>query len=70
MKLCDRKNYSHCVLETIPRNADFRTDFYLNFLSEFIAEKVLDKLNHESLQKLSEFAITHAYNGAGNTSVI
>ena len=63
-------NYSHRVLEMIPSNANFRTYFHLNFLSPYIAKKVLDKLNNESSQNLLEFAITHANDNSGNTAVV
>jgi hypothetical protein len=62
--------YSHRVLEMVPDNVNFHSSYHLDFLSNSIAEKVVAKLNEDSLRKISEFAIAHSNDDTGNTSVI
>ncbi|KAL4102559.1 hypothetical protein PRIC1_006304 [Phytophthora ramorum] len=45
-------NYSHRILEMVPSREDFRAEFYLDFLSKFIAEIIVLKVSEESLQKV------------------
>ncbi|KAG1708622.1 hypothetical protein DVH05_022249 [Phytophthora capsici] len=66
------KDYSHCVLEMVPTQADFRTNFYLDFVSMHIAEAVIDKIHGDtgSLARVSEFAVVHDVDDSGSTAVI
>ncbi|KAL8003109.1 hypothetical protein Plhal703r1_c13g0065331 [Plasmopara halstedii] len=63
-------NYSHRVLAMVPRRVDFRAQFHLDFLSKYIAEKIVAKVDEDSLQKVSEFAVAHANDDSGSTSVV
>jgi hypothetical protein len=63
-------NYSHRVLEMVPRRLDFRAQFHLDFLSGYIAETVVAKVEEESLQRVSEFAIAHDSDDSGDTSTL
>ncbi|POM72878.1 Crinkler (CRN) family protein, partial [Phytophthora palmivora] len=64
------EDYSHRVLEMVPTRDDFRADYHLDFLSKHIAELVVAKVHGESLDKISEFAITHDNDDSGSTSVV
>ncbi|ETO81914.1 hypothetical protein F444_03879 [Phytophthora nicotianae P1976] len=63
-------NYSHRVLQMVPSKTDFRTKFYFDFLSNHIAETIIDQLDQEILQKVSEFAVAHDGDDSGSTSVL
>ena len=63
------KKYSHRILEMVPTSENFRTTFHLDFLSKHIAEEIVAKVGKDSLQKISEFAIAHANDDSGSTSV-
>ncbi|KAF4137423.1 hypothetical protein GN958_ATG13397 [Phytophthora infestans] len=64
------KDYSHCVLEMVPTQADFLANFYLDFVSMHIAEAVIDKVHGDSLARVSEFAVVHDVDDSGSTAVI
>ncbi|KAG3132439.1 hypothetical protein C6341_g22905, partial [Phytophthora cactorum] len=64
------KDYSHCVLEMVPTQADFRANFYLDFVSMHIAEAVIDKVHGDSLARVSEFAVVHDVDDSGSTAVV
>ncbi|POM67835.1 Crinkler (CRN) family protein, partial [Phytophthora palmivora] len=64
------ENYSDRVLKMVPTRTDFRADYHLDFLSKHIAELVVGKVHGESLDKISEFAITHDNDDSGITSVV
>lgn len=63
-------NYSHRVLAMVPSERDLRAEFYLEFLSNYIAEEIVAKVDEDSLQRVSEFAIAHANDDSGSTSVV
>ncbi|KAF1780644.1 hypothetical protein GQ600_1280 [Phytophthora cactorum] len=62
-------NYSHRVLEMVPSLENFRAKFHLDFLSKYIAEQIVSRVTEDSIQKVSEFAIAHADDDSGCTSV-
>ncbi|ETP50913.1 hypothetical protein F442_03873 [Phytophthora nicotianae P10297] len=64
------KDYSHCVLEMVPTQADFRANFYLDFMSMHIAEAVIDKVHGDSLARVLEFAVVHEVDDSGSTAVV
>ncbi|KAG1697169.1 hypothetical protein DVH05_017554 [Phytophthora capsici] len=64
------QNYSHRVLQMVPSEKDLRVDFYLDFLSSHIAETIIDQVDQESIQKVSEFAVAHDGDDSGSTSVL
>jgi hypothetical protein len=45
------ENYSHLILST------FQADFHLDFLSKYIAEEVIAKMETDSLETLSAFLV-------------
>jgi len=63
-------NYSHRVLKMVPTLEIFRAKFHLDFLSKYIAEQIVSRVTEESIQKVSEFAIAHADDDSGSTSVV
>ncbi|KAG2764321.1 hypothetical protein PC129_g21485 [Phytophthora cactorum] len=64
------KNYSHRVLQMVPREKDLRVNFYLDFLSNHIAETIIDQADQERIQKVSEFAVVHDGDDSGSASVL
>jgi hypothetical protein len=54
--VCD-ENYSHQILEMVPDRSTFQTDFHLDFLSKYIAEEVIAKMETDSLETLSAFLV-------------
>jgi Crinkler effector protein N-terminal domain len=62
--------YSHRVLEMVPSREDFRAAYYLDFLSKDIAEKVVNQIKDDSLQRLSEFAIAQSNDDSGSSSAL
>ncbi|EGZ27014.1 hypothetical protein PHYSODRAFT_553734 [Phytophthora sojae] len=63
-------NYSHCVLQMIPTQDNYRANFHLDFLSMHVADAIIDKVHGESLARVSEFAILHDADDSGSTAVI
>ncbi|KAF4034770.1 hypothetical protein GN244_ATG13221 [Phytophthora infestans] len=52
------KDYSHCVLEMFPTQADFRAHF------------VIGKVHGESLGRVSEYAVVHDVDDSGSMAVV
>jgi hypothetical protein len=63
----NEKNFSHRVLKMVPDETNFKLNYYLDFLSPYIAEKVVSLVESKSIHALSEFAIL---NESESTSVI
>ncbi|GMF27500.1 unnamed protein product [Phytophthora lilii] len=63
-------DYSNCVLQMVPTQADYCGKFYLDFVSMHIAEKIIDKVHGDSLNKVSEFAVVHDVDHSGSTAVV
>ncbi|EEY70601.1 Crinkler (CRN) family protein [Phytophthora infestans T30-4] len=63
-------NCSHRILQMVPSAKDLRVDFYLDFLSNQIAETIIDQVDQESFQKVAEFAVAHDGDDSGSTSVL
>uniref|UniRef100_K3WBE4 Crinkler effector protein N-terminal domain-containing protein n=1 Tax=Globisporangium ultimum (strain ATCC 200006 / CBS 805.95 / DAOM BR144) TaxID=431595 RepID=K3WBE4_GLOUD len=61
---------NHRVLQMVPTKSNFRTNFYLDFLSKYIVEKIIAKVDEDCLQRMSKFAIVHAADDSGATSVV
>jgi Holliday junction resolvasome RuvABC DNA-binding subunit len=56
------ENYSHLVLQMVPRVVDFEVEYCLDFLSKYIAEKVVSNVDQDNLKRLSKLTITHKKN--------
>ncbi|KUF84719.1 Crinkler (CRN) family protein [Phytophthora nicotianae] len=54
----------------VPTQADFRANFYLDFVSMHIAEAVIDKVHGDSLARVWEFAVVHEVDDSGSTAVV
>jgi hypothetical protein len=63
-------HYSHRLLKMVPDETNFMLNYYLDFLSPYIAEKVVAKVDSHNLRITSEFAILHATDYYGITSVM
>jgi hypothetical protein len=61
------ENYSHRILEMVPDRITLQADFHLDFLSNYIAEEVIAKVETDSLETLSAFLIS---DDSESTSVI
>lgn len=59
----DRKRDLSSVLKMVPSREDFRAAYYVDFQSEYIAEKVIAQLDEGSVQKVCEAAIGYKYAG-------
>jgi hypothetical protein len=64
------EKYSHRVLCMVPREENYRSNFYLDFLSKHIAELVIEKVEGDSLRALCKFSIAHANDDSGSTAVV
>ncbi|KAL3658643.1 hypothetical protein V7S43_016279 [Phytophthora oleae] len=53
----------------VPSRPHFRTIFYLDFLSNYVAEKVVSKAFNDRVQEVSEFALAEAVDDSGCASV-
>ncbi|KAK1938051.1 hypothetical protein P3T76_009201 [Phytophthora citrophthora] len=56
--------YSHRVIAMMPSTDDYVDKYYLDFLSEHIAEKVIFKMSDDSVQAMSHFARCCATDGS------
>jgi hypothetical protein len=63
------ENYSQCVLQMVPTQADFRATSQLDFLSMHIAEALIDKVYEASLERATAFAVNDA-DDSGSTADI
>jgi hypothetical protein len=64
------EKYTHLVLQMIPSESDFRAKFHLDFLSKYIAKKIVAKVDKDSLQKVLELTVAHANDNSGSTTVV
>jgi hypothetical protein len=56
-KQVEEKHYSHRLLKLVPSQPDFRTQSYLMFLCDSIAEELFTELDKRAHQRLLEFAL-------------
>jgi hypothetical protein len=63
------KDYSHRVLCMVP-SEDFRTILHLDFLSKYVAEKIVDKVTDDSIHKISEFFVANSGDDSKTTAVV
>lgn len=62
--------YSHRVIAMIPSRDDYLDEYYLDFLSNHIAEEVIFKMTDDSVKALSQFAIAQTVDNTGLTVVL
>jgi hypothetical protein len=53
----------------VPSNINLGPGYYLEFLSNYIAEQTFDVLSDACMKEISEFAIAHANDDSGMTSI-
>jgi hypothetical protein len=68
-KTVREKDYSHRVLCIVP-SEDFRTILNLDFLSKYVAEKIVDKVTDDSINELSAFYVANCGDDSGMTAVV
>jgi Crinkler effector protein N-terminal domain len=60
-----QSKYSHHILHMVPSAANFLEEYYLDFLSMYILEKLFKRVTEESLKVISKFAIAHENDDSG-----
>jgi hypothetical protein len=60
--------YSHRILEMVPTEDDFRTNYRLEFLSHHIGALVVAQLEAEGKQKFSAFLVAYLHDRSSMTS--
>ncbi len=68
-KTVREKDYSHRVLCIVP-SGDFRTILNLDFLSKYVAEKIVDKVTDDSINELSDFYVANCGDDSVMTAVV
>ncbi|KAK1943129.1 hypothetical protein P3T76_005766 [Phytophthora citrophthora] len=63
------EDYSDHVLKMVPSNPHFRTNFRLDSVSDYVAEKIISKAFNDGIQEVSEFALGDAVGDFGCASV-
>jgi hypothetical protein len=61
-------NYSHRILQMVPTSKNLGGGYYLEFLTNYIAEQTFQEVTEACMNKISEFAIAHANDDSGMTS--
>jgi hypothetical protein len=68
-KTVREKDYSHRVLAMVP-SEDFRSISHLDFLSKYVAERIVENVTGDSINEISAFFVANSGDDSGLTAVV